>query len=217
MSAQASLCWPAEEFAPLHLCSPWRFPEVAMASSSSSWLWAGGLGGFPYLPGRSRGRKPHKGAGMEFSGVWITQHSPTKVICWINAHCRTGCMRRGRKRRKKSGLRSSLDIFGSSPGSVPLGRASLLYYKQKYMQLLQLVISNLLNSQRCRGDIKFFTFSGNIMNWLEVGHDLCSPAASVPDTGSGYRFLRVFQYAEAFLYPSSSTQETKWVIFLPCA
>lgn len=110
--------------------------------------------------------KPHKEAGRGFfSGAWITEHPPTKVICWINAHCRTGCIRR---RRKKSGLRSSLDIFGSSPGSVPLGRASLVYYKQKYMQWLQLVISNLLNSQRCRGDIKFLTFSGNIMNWLEV-------------------------------------------------
>lgn len=77
--------------------------------------------------------KSHKGTGKGFfSGAWITEHPPTKVICWINAHCRTGCIRRGRKRRKKSGLRSSLDIFGSSPGSVPLGRASSLYYKQKY-------------------------------------------------------------------------------------
>lgn len=117
----------------------------------------------------SRCGKPHKGAGMGFfSGAWITEHPPTKVICWVNAHCRTGCIRRGRKRRKKSGLRSSLDTFGSSPGSVPLGRASSLYYKQKYMQQLQLVISNLLNSQKCRGDIKFLTFFGNILIWVEV-------------------------------------------------
>lgn len=88
----------------------------------------------------SRCGKPHKGAGMGFfSGAWITEHPPKKVICWVNAHCRTGCIRRGRKRRKKSGLRSSLDTFGSSPGSVPLGRASSLYYKQKYMQQLQLL------------------------------------------------------------------------------
>lgn len=52
----------------------------------------------------------------------------------------------------------------SRPGySVPLGRASSLYYKQEFMQQLQLVISNLLHSHRCRGDIKFSKLSGNIM------------------------------------------------------
>lgn len=52
----------------------------------------------------------------------------------------------------------------SRPGySVLLGRASSIYYKQEYMQQLQLVISNLLHSHRCRGDIKFSKFSGDIM------------------------------------------------------
>lgn len=42
--------------------------------------------------------KPHKKAGRGFfSGAWITEHPPTKFICWINARCRTGCIRRGRK------------------------------------------------------------------------------------------------------------------------
>lgn len=61
----------------------------------------------------------------------------------------------------------------SRPGySVPLGRASSLYYKQEQMQWLQLVFSNLLHSHRCRGDIKWSKFSGNTMIWLEAAVSL---------------------------------------------
>lgn len=52
--------------------------------------------------------------------------------------------------------------------SIPLERASSFYYKQEYKQKLQLVISNLLHSHRCRGYIKFLKLPGNIMIWLEA-------------------------------------------------
>lgn len=116
LGAQAHLYRTAEEFVPFHLCSPAASREQPSPAAACVSRRAGQAPSQP-LAARwknlSRCGKPHEGA-------WVTEQPPGKVICCINAHYRTGCMSRGRKRRRKGGLRSSLNIFESSPGLATL-------------------------------------------------------------------------------------------------